>query len=197
MTIPELIRGVQGALKLAIDGVAGPQTWAAIYRTIVKQSPPAMDPRLDPRSQTTIATLHPHAQHLAAVLIRDAFAEGIQIRIISGTRTYAEQDALYEQGRAKPGKIVTNARGGHSNHNFGLAFDIGIFAGSAYKPESPYYRVVGILGKSLGLEWGGDWQSIHDEPHFQLRPPWATGMTESEMLAGLRERRAAGHDLFT
>jgi len=46
------------------------------------------------------------------------------LKLISGLRTYEEQDALYAQGRTAPGPKVTNAPGGHSNHNFGLAFDM-------------------------------------------------------------------------
>ena len=48
----------------------------------------------------------------------------IQLRVTQGLRTIAEQDELYAQGRTKPGKIVTNAKGGKSNHNSGLAIDV-------------------------------------------------------------------------
>ena len=104
------------------------------------------------------------------------------------TRTYDEQNALYEQGRSKAGRIVTNARGGYSNHNFGIAFDIGVFEGGRYLDESPAYKAVGALGMKLGLEWGGNWKTIQDEPHFQLRPAWAREMSERDMLAELRHR---------
>lgn len=40
-----------------------------------------------------------------------------------GYRTYAEQMKLWTVGRTVPGKKVTNARGGESQHNFGLAVD--------------------------------------------------------------------------
>ena len=56
---------------------------------------------------------------------------GIIIKVISGLRTYDEQNGLHAKGRTTPGKIVTNARGGYSNHNFGIAFDIGVFEGAA------------------------------------------------------------------
>src|SRR6478609_5661733 len=48
------------------------------------------------------------------------------IRIVQGLRTIKEQDDLYAQGRTKPGKVVTNARGGSSFHNYGVAFDFAI-----------------------------------------------------------------------
>ncbi|HUI32006.1 MAG TPA: M15 family metallopeptidase [Dysgonamonadaceae bacterium] len=39
-------------------------------------------------------------------------------------RSFFEQDKLYAQGRTAPGTIVTNAQGGESFHNYGLAVDI-------------------------------------------------------------------------
>ena len=150
----------------------------------------------DERSERNIATLLPQAQPIARALIESAAAIGIAIKIISGTRTFAEQDALYEQGRTKSGRIVTNARGGYSNHNFGIAFDIGVFEGGRYLDESPAYKAVGALGIKLGLEWGGNWKTIQDEPHFQLRPAWAREMSERDMLAELRRRNSQGAAVF-
>ena len=48
----------------------------------------------------------------------------------------------------------------------------------------------------MGLEWGGNWKSIQDEPHFQLRPEWAGGMGERDMLAELRQRKDSGKDFY-
>ena len=124
-------------------------------------------------------------------------AAKITIKIISGLRTYAEQDTLYEQGRTTPGKKVTKAKGGQSNHNFGTAFDIGVFRGRSYIEDSPDYAKVGAIGVELGLEWGGNWITLQDQPHFELRPAWAKNMTEDEMLAELRKRKAAGKPVFT
>ena len=125
-----------------------------------------------------------------------AAANGITIKVISGLRTYAEQDDLYAQGRTKPGNIVTNAKGGYSNHNFGIAFDVGVFEGSSYLDESPKYKAVGVLGNDLGLEWGGNWKTIQDEPHFQLRPTWAADESEKDMLAELRSRKDSGEGVY-
>ena len=133
---------------------------------------------------------------MARALVQKAAANGIQIKVLSGLRSYAEQDALYAQGRTASGNIVTNARGGYSNHNFGIAFDIGVFEGNRYLTSSPKYKAVGALGMDLGLEWGGSWKSIVDEPHFQLRPGWATDLPERTMLAELRNRLAAGAAVY-
>jgi peptidoglycan L-alanyl-D-glutamate endopeptidase CwlK len=201
MNIEEIIRSIQSELGIAVDGKAGPQTWEAIYQRLVpkKATPkatPALTEQVDDRSEKTIATLLPPVRPYARALVLKAAAAGIVIKIISGLRTYDEQNALYEQGRSKPGSIVTNARGGFSNHNFGIAFDIGVFEGSKYLDESPKYKAVGAIGLELGLEWGGNWKTIQDEPHYQLRPDWASDLSEKEMLAELRSRKASGKDFY-
>ena len=96
----------------------------------------------------------------------------------------------------RPGAKVTNARGGYSNHNFGIAFDVGVFEGSKYLRESVKYKAVGALGMDLGLEWGGNWKSIVDQPHFQLRPEWAQPLSEKDMLAELRDRAETGKPFY-
>jgi peptidoglycan L-alanyl-D-glutamate endopeptidase CwlK len=151
---------------------------------------------VDERSEKVIATLHPQLHAPARKFVLAAAEQGVTIKLISGLRTYAEQDVLYAKGRTAPGPKVTNARAGYSNHNFGLAFDIGVFSGGKYLPESPLYKTVAHIGKWLGFEWGGDWTSIKDEPHYQLRPKWANGMKESSMLAELRRRTLAKIDYF-
>ena len=201
MKTEEMIRAVQQKLGIEVDGRAGPQTWGAIYQAIVRpRATPSVaftGPRdqANARSERFIATLLPHVRPYARALYFKARDNGIAINIISGTRTYAEQDALYAQGRTTAGDIVTNARGGHSNHNFGIAFDIGVFSGNRYLPESPLYKAVGALGMELGLEWGGNWKTIVDQPHFQLRPAWAGDMTDRAMLAELRRRIQQGEDI--
>ena len=197
MTLDATIRAVQSKVGVTVDGNPGPQTWAAIHRAIVGESTSTSIGKLaDERSERTIATLLPQVQPLARVLVESAATIGIAIKVISGTRTYDEQNALYEQGRTNSGRIVTNARGGYSNHNFGIAFDIGVFEGGRYLEESPAYKAVGALGMKLGLDWGGSWRTISDEPHFQLRPAWAREMSERDMLAELRTRRARGQSAF-
>lgn len=85
--------------------------------------------------------------------------------LVQGSRSPEEQQALKDSGRG-----VTNAPALLSFHNYGLAFDI---VPAAYlnepdwNPEGDLWPFIGALGKSLGLEWGGDW-SDPDRPHFQL-----------------------------
>lgn len=142
---------------------------------------------MDPRSALSIASLLPSVQPRFKAFYEAANKamkpHGLTVRIISGTRSYAEQDALYAQGRTKPGKKVTNARAGFSNHNFGVAVDIGIFKGPKYLSESSAYAWLGPIGEAKNLNWGGRWKTP-DRPHYEF----PTGLT----LAQLRERVAAG-----
>jgi peptidoglycan L-alanyl-D-glutamate endopeptidase CwlK len=153
----------------------------------------------DSRSEANIATLHPRVRPYARGLIERAAGQGIIIKVTSGLRSYEEQEELYRKYKAG-GPVA--APPGESNHNFGLAFDVTIFKGSddpekAKTPvwESPAYKAVGALGTDLGLEWGGNWKRV-DEPHFQLRPAWAEGMPEPEMLAELRRRKESGKEFY-
>lgn len=208
MKIEDMISAVQSVLGIEVDGKAGPETWGALYTRLVRvpeegatglsapqTNPPALD-EVDTRSEKTIATLLPEVQPYARALVHKAAAAGIRIKIISGLRSYEAQDALYAQGRTAPGPIVTQAKGGQSNHNFGIAFDIGVFEGNQYLSDSPKYKAVGILGVELGLEWGGNWKTITDQPHFQLRPAWASDIPERAMLAEMRARKQAGTGMY-
>jgi peptidoglycan L-alanyl-D-glutamate endopeptidase CwlK len=160
---------------------------------------PGWNAEIDRRSEKTIKELDPVVKSYARELVRRAAAKGIDIKVISGYRSIEEQERLYCQGRNipecrglyKPGPIVTNAKGGESNHNFRIAFDIGVFQGTKYLPRSPHYTEVGKIGRSLGLEWGGDWTTFKDQPHFQLRPKWAAELSEKEMRKELLRRSTA------
>ena len=201
MKIDELISAIQSELGVQVDGKAGPETWSAIYQRIVPQpkavDKPASEIALaDTRSEKCIATLLPEVRPMARALVQKAEASGIRIKVLSGFRSYDEQAALYAQGRTAAGKIVTKAGPGYSNHNFGIAFDIGVFEGNAYLADSPKYKAVGVLGMDLGLEWGGSWKTIVDQPHFQLRPAWAMALTEKQMLAELRGRKEANAPVY-
>ena len=112
--------------------------------------------------------LKPKIRGLAERLINECKNLGYQVTITQTLRTIEEQDALYAQGRTKPGNIVTKAKGGYSLHNFGVAFDIcPIVNGKAAWNDTALFKKIGEIGVSLGLEWGGTWTSFPDLPHFQ------------------------------
>lgn len=123
-----------------------------------------------------ITLCHPKLQALAAKLLDECSRQGLKIKIGETLRTAAEQDELYAQGRTKPGNIVTNARGSSysSYHQWGTAFDFYRVDGKgAYYDNDGFFTRVGHIGASLGLEWGGNWKSPVDKPHFQL-PDWGS-----------------------
>lgn len=99
-------------------------------------------------------------------------------------RSIAEQDALFAQGRNGDKRPrVTNARGGQSFHNYGLAVDIVLLqdkdSNGSHETASwdnkidfdkdgisDWQEVVAVF-KMYGWEWGGDWRNFPDTPHFQ------------------------------
>lgn len=107
---------------------------------------------------------------MAERLLHTAKQEGIKLIVTQTYRTAEEQQALYDQGRKIPGRIVTNAPPGYSWHEFRRAFDVAIksFAGDT-TPKNLYdgpWELIGDLGEEAGLEWGGRWKHP-DLPHFQ------------------------------
>lgn len=103
-------------------------------------------------------------------------ANGIKVILTAGYRSIAEQNDLYAKGRTKPGKKVTNARGGDSWHNWGLAADYVFVINGKVTWDGPW-ATFGKIARECGLEWGGDFKSIVDRPHVQ----WTGGKTLAQM----------------
>jgi len=162
-----------------IDGIWGPKTDVAVAQFDAESAAIAAElGTFDVASERYIRTLQSKAQREARAFLGRLLQAGIPARILSGTRTYAEQNQLYRKGRyGDTSPIVTKSRGGHSNHNFGIAWDIGIFKNGKYLGSSPLYVDAAVVGKVSGIEWGGDWTSFVDKPHYQL----ATGATLADV----------------
>lgn len=112
-------------------------------------------------------TLQPLVERKANELIEIMSKKGHRIRVVEGHRSYERQNQLYAQGRTTPGVIVTNARGGESMHNFGVAVDF-VFRDYGYEAPKRLWNLLGEEGKKLGFEWGGDWTTFVDKPHFEM-----------------------------
>lgn len=94
---------------------------------------------------------------------------GKPIKVFATFRTAKKQDGYYAKGRTKRGRVITNARGLQSYHNYGLAVDV-VFKRYWWSPPSQeWWPILGEEGEKLGLEWGGRWKS-KDYSHFQYRP---------------------------
>ena len=145
-----------------------------------------------------VSQLHPELQKKVVKLQKECLKAGIKIKIGECFRTVAEQNALYAKGRTAPGSIVTNAKGNSysSMHQWGVAFDFfldmdvdkdGKTSDDAFNNATKLFNKVGAIGKKLGLEWGGDWKSIKDLPHFQL-PDWGSTATQLKAKYGTPDK---------
>jgi len=111
-------------------------------------------------------------------------ANGIKVMLTCGYRSIEEQNRLYAVGRTKPGKKVTNARGGYSWHNWGLAADYVFIINGKVTWDGPW-ATFGKIARECGLEWGGDFKSIVDRPHVQ----WTHGKTLAQMRAAAAKKK--------
>lgn len=148
-------------------------------------------------SDRRIETLHPLVKEKVKEFIIRAEKElGIKLRVVSAFRTWKEQTDLYNQpfdGKDNDGdglideanEKVTNAKAGESYHNFGLTVDVVEIKDGKALWKNPNWQKIAALGKSIGFEWGGDWKSFKDNPHFQY--------TFGISLAELRKRYQSGN----
>lgn len=145
------------------------------------------------KSSACLKGLHTAVLAGATALIERAYALGIPIVITQGLRTIAEQDALYAQGRTTKGSIVTNAKGGTSYHNYGLAIDFALLlpdgksvswdtGRDGNNDKIPDWQQVAQEAKKLGFDWGGDWTSFKDYSHLEM----AFGLTMKQLQAGVK-----------
>lgn len=122
-----------------------------------------------------IDTLHPAIQDEVARLVKhvndNVLTGSVNMLVTQGLRTFEEQDKLYAQ-RPK----VTNAKGGQSIHNYGLAFDFCLINGGKTiwdvakdfdADKQPDWMEVVKVFKDAGYTWGGDFRSFKDRPHFE------------------------------
>jgi peptidoglycan L-alanyl-D-glutamate endopeptidase CwlK len=129
---------------------------------------------MDKVSLDRIAKLHPLVREEVTTIINEcnkALTNSSQVRVAQGLRTFSEQDALYNQ-RPK----VTNAKGGQSIHNYGMAVDIVLIINgktASWDTHKDWDKdgiadwdeCVKIFAKH-GWNWGGNWASFKDMPHF-------------------------------
>lgn len=141
-------------------------------------------------SSPVLDQVHPELALRVRTLIILLGHNDLPYAAFAGNRSWPQQDALYAQGRTRPGKIVTRARGGESEHNYGLAVDLAE-DGDLTREGMQWswakltdYLKIGSFAKMVGLEWGGLWKSFKDYPHVQL----TCGLT----IPNLQELHARG-----
>ena len=114
-----------------------------------------------------INELTPAAQKACRLFMKKCAAEGLKLFITETYRPQSRQDELWEQGRTKPGKIVTWTL--HSRHTSRRAWDVACIGKNLYDLDA--LKKAGQIAKSLGITWGGDW-TTPDRPHFEIGLNW-------------------------
>lgn len=121
-------------------------------------------------SSRRLEDLHPQARAKVDALMTEARRRGLHLMVTATYRSFAEQDALYAQGRTEPGPIVTNARGGQSFHNVRRAADFAfVVDGKPNWSDNLPWLELGRIAERCGLEWGGRWRRFPDRPHVEDR----------------------------
>lgn len=133
------------------------------------------------RSLKSLKGIHPD---LNKVLTKSIETSPVDFTITDGLRTTAQQKALYAKGRTTSGSIVTNADGvkNKSNHQaksdgYGYAVDLYPYYNGSVQVNDDKTLINKIaphikkVAKEMGIniEWGGDWKSFKDYPHFELK----------------------------
>lgn len=199
------VKNIQRAVGVEADGVFGPSSAAAVMRELnaragIEESAECQvisdqwKEGLDDRTISNISTLDAKCREafvkFSLLAKATAATMGVEYVMISGTRTYEEQAALFAQGRTAKGRIVTNAKAGDSNHNFGIAADFGVFTGKAYLDSTTpafacrVHIAVAEHAAGCGLEWGGSWSGFTDNPHFEV----LTGLSMAEKRKLMKEK---------
>lgn len=123
-------------------------------------------------SENRLLQLHPKVKSFALMAYREAVRItpiGVHPYITETIRTFEKSDEYYAQGRTKPGSIITQAAGGASYHNYGLAIDFFIQKNGLphWVVDDNWMKVVKCF-KEHGFAWGGDFKSFKDNPHFEM-----------------------------
>lgn len=127
-------------------------------------------------SESRLQEVHPKLAERVRSMAEMLLLENITIQVTQSLRSWAEQKALYDEGRDADGnvtdksRIVTNAKPGYSYHNFGLAVDVAPFASGIpdWNVNHPVWKRIVSVGESVGLVSGSTWRSFPDWPHFQM-----------------------------
>ena len=122
--------------------------------------------RLSKRSLARLKGVHPD---LVTIVERAIEITEVDFGVSEGLRTPARQRKLVASGAS------TTMR---SRHLTGHAVDLVAYVGPRIAWDWPlYYKIADAMKRAstnyfpaIPIEWGGDWKSFKDGPHFQL--PW-------------------------
>lgn len=114
--------------------------------------------------------LDPKVEKAALAAIEECKAKGLSVLISCTYRSGEEQNALYAQGRTKPGRIVTRAKAGQSFHQYRVALDLYPLIGGKpdFSGKAPEWHKIAAIFKKHGFEWAFEWKRFKEMPHFQM-----------------------------
>ena len=119
---------------------------------------------LDPKSVEKLIGVHPE---LAKVVKLAAQKSPLDFIITEGVRTLERQKQLVAAGASRTLK---------SRHLTGHAVDLAAKVDGEVRWDWPLYAKLAQAMKDAAIElkvsiqWGGDWKTLRDGPHFQLDP---------------------------
>mgnify|MGYP001297337134 FL=1 len=119
-----------------------------------------------------IKELNPKAQTACSLFLAECRKQGVDVFITETYRSQARQNYLYEQGRTRPGQVVTWTKS--SNHTGRMAWDIAVSPPKALYDRTTLNKA-GVVAKQLGITWGGAWKTP-DKPHFEISDSWQVPM---------------------
>ena len=125
--------------------------------------------RLSSRSLARLEGVHPD---LVKVIKHAINETEVDFGVTEGVRTRERQAQLLAQGASK----TMNSRHIPGKDGLAKAVDLVAYIGSEVRWDWPLYHKIAAsvkqAAKEVGvpIEWGGDWKSFPDGPHFQL--PW-------------------------
>jgi peptidoglycan LD-endopeptidase CwlK len=127
---------------------------------------------LDQRSITRMKGVHPDLVHVITVASMGFQREhpGLSFFVTEGVRTRERQRELVSKGASR----TMNSRHIPGADGLGKAIDLAVKLDGELRWDWPLYAKLGATVKRVAreqgipVEWGGDWRSFRDGPHFQL-----------------------------
>ncbi|MDR6640289.1 M15 family metallopeptidase [Paenarthrobacter nitroguajacolicus] len=158
--------GIAGAM-LSV-GLMAPQAAVAVQydidsanslQVVVNKHRMLNPPSYVPSSLTRVATERLRADAATAfnAFVKAAKAAGVNVRAVSGYRSYAQQQSLYADYVAQYGQETADslaARPGYSEHQTGLAMDVGNSSGACALQACFADTPVGRFAASDGWKYG-------------------------------------------
>lgn len=174
----------------------------------VPTSPPAPAPvpiTQPSARQSDLALLHPRFRQAVAGLLASLAQAGAPFRVFESYRTPERQKWLYDQGRTRPGSIVTKAPPWRSMHQYGLAADLVLFIDGQWSwrdsgPLAAHWALLRQHAAAAGLRTLS-WEAPHVEWPVSLEDAAGPTLMASGDAAWLDNMEAsadrwqqAGHD---